>query len=110
MDKNISVSEQRKEKKDLPRVNVGDHVKVYVKIREADKIRSHPFEGTVIAKKKRGNHFSFTVRRISFGEGVEKVFQGNSPQLEKIEVLKSTKVKRAKLYYLRQRVGKKATL
>jgi large subunit ribosomal protein L19 len=110
MHKKISALEQSCKKKDLPDISIGDHVKVYVKIREGDKIRMHPFEGTLIAKKKRGVHLSFTVRKVSFGEGVEKVFQANAPSIEKIDVLKSTKVKRAKIYYLRKRVGKKASL
>ncbi|PIQ88874.1 MAG: 50S ribosomal protein L19 [Candidatus Omnitrophica bacterium CG11_big_fil_rev_8_21_14_0_20_42_13] len=110
MNKKISELEQKQIRNDLAEVNIGDRVKVYVKIQEGDKIRAHPFEGTVIAKKGSGARQSFTVRRISFGEGVEKVFLRHSPTIERIEVLKSTKVKRAKIYYLRGRVGKKASL
>ena len=110
MHKKIAELEKTQLRDDLPKLNIGDHVKVYVKIREGDKIRSHPFEGTLIAKKGSGPRAAFTVRRISFREGVEKVFLMNSPSIEKINVMKSTKVKRAKIYYLRKRIGKKAIL
>ncbi len=95
-------------KKDLPVFNVGDTLRVHVRTQEADKIRVHPFEGTVIAKKGKGISESFTLRKISYGEGVEKIFQLHSPNLEKIEVLQKGKVRRAKLYYLREKTGKKA--
>ncbi|HDZ77647.1 MAG TPA: 50S ribosomal protein L19 [Candidatus Omnitrophica bacterium] len=110
MHKKIAELEKKQLRDDLPELNIGDHVKVYVKIREGDKIRSHPFEGTLIAKKGSGPRTAFTVRRISFREGAEKVFLMNSPAIEKIDVMKSTKVKRAKIYYLRKRKGKKAIL
>lgn len=97
-------------KKDLPAFNVGDTVKVIVKIPEGpDKVRLHPFEGVVIAKKGSGLRMSFTVRKVSYGEGIERVFPLHSPTIESIEVLRSGKVKRAKLYYLRGKVGKRAT-
>ncbi|MEW6009326.1 MAG: 50S ribosomal protein L19 [Candidatus Omnitrophota bacterium] len=95
-------------KKDLPIFNVGDTLRVHVRTQELDKIRVHPFEGTVIAKKGRGISETFTLRKISFGEGVEKIFQLHSPNLEKIEVLQKGKVRRAKLYYLRKKTGKGA--
>ncbi|MEK6714756.1 MAG: 50S ribosomal protein L19 [Candidatus Omnitrophota bacterium] len=95
---------------DLPKINIGDHIKVYVKIPEGDKIRLHPFEGTVIARKGSGLSSAITVRKVSFGEGVEKVFMVHSPSIQSVEVVRSSKVKRAKLYYLREKVGKKATL
>lgn len=106
----ISLLEESQLKKGLPDINIGDHVVVYTKIPEGDKIRLHPFEGTVIAKKGSGLRCSFTVRKLSFGEGIEKVFPLHSPSIERIEVNKSSRQKRAKLYYLRGRLGKKATL
>lgn len=96
-------------KKDIPAFNVGDTVRVMVKIPEADKVRLHPFEGVVIAKRGNGIKENFTVRKVSYGEGIERVFPINSPSIERIEVLRSGKVKRAKLYYLRGKVGKRAT-
>jgi large subunit ribosomal protein L19 len=97
-------------KKDIPKFNVGDVVKVLVKIPEGpDKIRLHPFEGIVIARKGSGIRQSFTVRKVSYGEGIERVFPLYSPNIDKIEVLRSGKVRRAKLYYLREKIGKRAT-
>ena len=90
---------------------VGDSVKVFVKIKEGDKERLQAFIGTVIAHDNgKGNSATFTVRRISFGVGVEKVFPVNSPFIERIEVERSARVRRAKLYYLRNLTGKKARL
>ncbi|MDP1852823.1 MAG: 50S ribosomal protein L19 [Candidatus Omnitrophota bacterium] len=106
----VTLLEQAQLRTDLPKINIGDHVKVYVKIPEGDKIRLHPFEGTVIAKKGSGLRLTITVRKVSFGEGVEKVFIVHSPSIKNIEVAGSVKVKRAKLYYLRKKVGRKATL
>ncbi|MFH1678017.1 MAG: 50S ribosomal protein L19 [Candidatus Omnitrophota bacterium] len=108
MDK-IKLIEKEYTKKDVPDFRAGDTVKVMTKILEGDKIRLHPFEGIVIATKGKGYRSSFTVRKISYGEGVERVFPVSSPQIERIEVLRRSKAKRAKLYYLRQRVGKAAT-
>jgi large subunit ribosomal protein L19 len=108
MDK-IKLIEQEYTKKEIPGFKIGDTVKVMSKILEGDKIRLHPFEGIVIARKKRGLRSSFTVRKISYGEGVERVFPTYSPQIESIEVLHRGKARRAKLYYLRKRVGKAAT-
>ncbi|MFH0826433.1 MAG: 50S ribosomal protein L19 [Candidatus Omnitrophota bacterium] len=97
-------------KKEIPKFNVGDTVKILVKIPEGpDRVRLHPFEGVVIAKKGSGIRESFTVRKVSYGEGIERVFPTYSPSIERIEVLRSGKVKRAKLYYLRGKVGKQAT-
>lgn len=97
-------------KKDIPKFNVGDTLKVLVKIPEGpDKIRLHPFEGVVIAKGAQGVRETFTLRRVSYGEGIERLFSLNSPSIERIEVLRSGKVKRAKLYYLRNKIGKRAT-
>ena len=95
-------------RKDLPAFDVGDTIKMRIKVKEADKVRIHPFEGTVIKKTGHGLGASFTVRKISFGEGVERTFPINSPVIEKIEVVSKGVVKRAKLYYLRDRLGKKA--
>ncbi|MDP8263618.1 MAG: 50S ribosomal protein L19 [Candidatus Ancaeobacter aquaticus] len=97
-------------KKDVPTCKVGDSVKVSVKIIEGEKERTQLFAGTVIAIKGSGINKSFTVRRISFGEGVERVFQFHSPRVEKIEVVKSGRVRRAKLYYIRGKVGKQSKI
>lgn len=96
--------------KEVPAFGVGDTVKVLVKIPEGpDKTRLHPFEGVVIAKKGSGLRMSFTVRKVSYGEGIERVFMLYSPAIERIELKRQGKVKRAKLYYLRGKVGKRAT-
>ena len=95
-------------KKDLPEINVGDTVRVGVKIKEGDRERIQAFEGTVIAKKHGGIAETFTVRRTSYGVGVERVFPVNSPFVEKVEVVRHGKVRRAKLFYLRSRTGKAA--
>lgn len=109
MDK-IKMIEQAYIKKDMPKFNVGDTVKVLVKIVEGpDKVRLHPFEGVVIAKNGTGVKTSFTVRKVSYGEGIERVFPLYAPSIERIELIKSGQVKRAKLYYLRGKVGKRAT-
>jgi large subunit ribosomal protein L19 len=108
MDK-IKLIEQEYTKKEYPKFGVGDTVKVMTKIPEGDKVRLHPFEGVVLAIKGRGTNTCFTVRKVSSGEGVERVFVLYSPNIERIEVLKHGKVQRAKLYYLRNKVGKSAT-
>jgi large subunit ribosomal protein L19 len=95
-------------KSDLPAFKVGDGVRVHTKVREGDKERVQIFSGIVIARKGHGIHESFTVRRISYGEGVERVFPVNSPNIEKIEVERESEIMRARLYYLRDRVGKRA--
>jgi large subunit ribosomal protein L19 len=87
---------------------VGDGVRVHTKVREGDKERVQVFAGVVIAHKGSGIHETFTVRRISYGEGVERVFPVNSPNIEKIEVEKESENGRARLYYLRERTGKAA--
>jgi len=97
-------------KKEVPQFNIGDTVKVLTKIPEgADKFRLHPFEGVVIAKSGSGIKLNFTVRKVSFGEGIERVFPLYSPSIERIELIRSGKVKRSKLYYLRSKIGKHAT-
>jgi large subunit ribosomal protein L19 len=89
--------------------NVGDSVRVHTKVVEGDKERIQVFAGIVIGRRGRGLNENFTVRRISYGEGVERVFPVNSPRVEKIEVERQGRVRRAKLTYLRKRVGKSAT-
>lgn len=91
---------------DLPQLNIGDTVKVFFKVIEGTRERVQMFEGTIISKKGAGISETFTVRRISYGVGVERVFPVNSPKIDKIEVSRTGKVRRAKLYYLRDRVGK----
>jgi len=100
------VSEQLKT--DVPQFGIGDGVKVYVRIVEGEKTRTQLFEGTVIARHGGGISETFTVRRVSYGVGVEKTFPIHSPNVEKIEIFRRAKVRRAKLYYLRDRVGKAA--
>ena len=95
-------------KEQAPEFNVGDTVRVGVNIREGDKERVQYFEGTVIARKGSGVAATFTVRRISYGVGCEKVFPVHSPSIVSVTTVRRGKVRRAKLYYLRDRVGKKA--
>ena len=95
-------------KENAPEFHVGDTVKVYGKIKEGNRERIQVFEGTVIAKKHGGVSETVTVRRVSYGVGVERTFPVNSPIIDKVEVVRKGKVRRAKLYYLRDRVGKAA--
>ena len=95
-------------KKDIPPFKVGDGVRVHTKVREGDKERIQIFSGIVIARKGSGIHETFTVRRISYGEGVERVFPVNSPNIEKIEIELESEPMKARLYYLRDRLGKAA--
>ena len=95
-------------KAEPPKVSIGDTVRVHLRVKEGNRERIQVFEGTVIAKKHGGIEESFTVRRISYGIGVEKVFPLHAPSVEKVEVVRKGKVRRAKLYYLRDRVGKAA--
>ena len=99
---------EKYQKSEVPTANVGDTVRVHIHIKEGNRERIQVFEGTVIAKKHGGIEETFTVRRISYGIGVEKVFPVHSPAIEKIELVRHGKVRRAKLYYLRDRVGKGA--
>ena len=94
--------------KEMPPVLVGDTVKVHVKVKEGARERIQVYEGIVIAKKHGGIEETITVRRMSYGIGVEKVFPLHAPSVEKVEVVRKGKVRRAKLYYLRDRVGKAA--
>ena len=93
---------------DLPELQIGDYVKVYIKIKEGNRERIQMFEGTLIAMKHGGIQQTFTVRRVSYGVGVEKTFPVHSPKIDRIEIVRHGKVRRAKLYYLRDRVGKAA--
>ena len=95
-------------KKDITPFKVGDGVRVHTKVREGDKERIQIYSGIVIARKGHGIHETFTVRRISYGEGVERVFPVNSPNIEKVEVERESEPMRARLYYLRRRTGKAA--
>ena len=95
-------------KEEKPEIKIGSTVKVHVKIREGERERIQIFEGTVIAKNNSGISETFTVRRISYGVGVERVFPVHSPNVDKVEIVRDGKVRRAKLYYLRDRVGKSA--
>jgi len=99
---------EKHKKANVPNVAIGDTVKVHLKVKEGNRERIQIFEGTVIAKKHGGIEETFTVRRISYGIGVEKVFPVHAPSIEKVEVVRHGKVRRAKLYYLRNRVGKAA--
>ena len=93
---------------DLPQLNVGDTVHVYIKVKEGTRERIQMFEGTIIAKKHGGIAETFTVRRVSYGVGVEKTFLVHSPNIDHIDIVRKGKVSRAMLYYLRDRVGKAA--
>ncbi len=93
---------------DLPKLEIGDFIKVHAKIKEGNRERIQVFEGTVIALKGSGLKETFTVRRVSYGVGVERIFPVNSPRIDHIEVVRKGVVRRAKLYYLRDRVGKAA--
>lgn len=108
--KQIDLVESSHLKKDIPKFNTGDTVCVYVKIKEEDKVRIQAFEGTVISKRGRGMKARFIVRKVSYGEGVERIFLLHSPLIERIEVVKTGKTRRAKLYYLRKKIGKKSKI
>lgn len=95
---------------DLPVIRIGDTIKVHVKIREGEKERIQIYEGTLIARKNKGISQTITVRKISFGVGVERIFPVNAPVIDKIDVVRSGAVRRAKLYYLRGLKGKAARL
>ena len=110
MSKIIEAIEQEQMDKEIPQFAPGDTVVVQVKVREGNRERLQAFEGVVIAKRNRGLNSSFTVRKISHGEGVERVFQTHSPSIGAIEVKRRGDVRRAKLYYLRERSGKSARI
>ncbi len=106
----LKLISQSSMKADKPEIRIGDYVKVGVKIREGDKERVQLFEGTVIAQKHGGISETFTVRRVAYGVGVERVFPIHSPNVVSVEVVRHGRVRRAKLYYLRDRVGKAARI
>jgi large subunit ribosomal protein L19 len=110
MSKIIDAIEQEQMGKDIPEFSPGDTVIVQVKVKEGNRERLQAFEGVVIAKRNRGLNSSFTVRKISHGEGVERVFQTYSPLVDSIKIKRRGDVRRAKLYYLRGRTGKAARI
>jgi large subunit ribosomal protein L19 len=110
MSKIIEAIEQEQMGKEIPEFSPGDTVVVQVKVKEGTRERLQAFEGVVIAKRNRGLNSSFTVRKISHGEGVERVFQTYSPVVNSVELKRRGDVRRAKLYYLRGRTGKAARI
>jgi large subunit ribosomal protein L19 len=109
MDK-IKAIEAKYAKKDVPQFSIGDTIKVFIKIIEEDKQRLQGFEGMVIAKKGSGTRETFTLRRVSYGEGLERTFSIHSPGIDKIELIRQGRTRRAKLYYLRKKVGRKTMI
>ena len=110
MNEIIRSIEAKQIRSDLPQFNVGDTVRVWVKVVEGNRERLQAFEGTVIAKRNGGIRETFTVRRVSYGIGVERTFPLHSPRVDHIEVIRRGKVRRAKLYYLRNLQGKAAKI
>ncbi|MBI3665978.1 MAG: 50S ribosomal protein L19 [Acidobacteria bacterium] len=110
INRSMQVVYDSKKRADVPRMNPGDTVRVHVKIKEGDKERLQAFEGTLIARKNQGLGETITVRKISFGHGVERIFPVHSNVIDHIDVVRSGRVRRAKLYYLRERRGKAARL
>ena len=106
----LSAIEKKELRTDIPEFGVGDTVRVHVKIKEGDKERIQVFEGIVIAYKRGDNRSTFTVRKTSFGQGVERIFPLHSPVIDQIEVARKGRVRRAKLYYLRNLKGKAARI
>lgn len=106
----LSSIESEQIKSDAPALRPGETVRVHVKVVEGEKERTQVFEGIVIALSGKGNRAMFTVRKISYGVGVERIFPIHSPRIEKVDVVSRGKVRRAKLYFLRERSGKKARL
>ena len=104
----LKIISQGSIKTELPEFNIGDTVKVSVNIKEGDRERIQMFEGTVIARKGSGVAETFTVRRVSYGVGVERIFPLHSPNVKNVQVIRYGKVRRSKLYYLRNRLGKAA--
>ncbi len=102
--------EKEQVRTDLPDFRPGDTIKVHVKIKEGDKERIQVFEGVVIRKRRGASRSTFTVRKVSYGVGVERIFPTNSPAIDRIEIVQRGKVRRAKLYYLRQLKGKAARI
>ena len=108
MNEILRAIEAEQMRNDLPNFNVGDNVKLHFKVKEGNRERIQMFEGTVIKRQNGGLRETFTVRRLAYGVGVERTFPVNSPIIEKMEVTRRGKVRRAKLFYLRDRVGKAA--
>ncbi|MEN8075490.1 50S ribosomal protein L19 [Clostridioides difficile] len=108
MNEILRAIEAEQMRNDLPNFNVGDTVKLHVKVKEGNRERIQMFEGTVIKRQNGGLRETFTVRRVAYGVGVERTFPVNSPIIEKMEITRRGKVRRAKLFYLRDRVGKAA--
>ena len=108
MNEILRAIEAEQMRNDLPNFNVGDNVKLHVKVKEGNRERIQMFEGTVIKRQNGGLRETFTVRRVAYGVGVERTFPVNSPIIEKMEVTRRGKVRRSKLFYLRDRVGKAA--
>ena len=108
MNEILRAIEAEQMRNDLPNFNVGDNVKLHVKVKEGNRERIQMFEGTVMKRQNGGLRETFTVRRVAYGVGVERTFPVNSPIIEKMEVTRRGKVRRAKLFYLRDRVGKAA--
>ena len=108
MNEIIRSIEQKQLRTDLPKISIGDTVRVWVKVVEGSRERLQAFEGTVMAKRNGGIRETFTVRRVSYGIGVERTFPYNSPRIGRIEVVRHGVVRRAKLFYLRDRAGKAA--
>ncbi|MDD4816082.1 MAG: 50S ribosomal protein L19 [Clostridia bacterium] len=106
----VDIIEKENEKKDAPMVNVGDTVKVFYKIKEGEKERIQAYEGVVIAKKNGSVRESFTVRRVSFGVGIERTFPVHSPLIDHVDVVRKGSPRRAKLYYVRNLTGKAAKI
>jgi large subunit ribosomal protein L19 len=106
----IRAIERQQIREDLPAFQVGDTIKVHYKIIEGQRERTQVFQGVVIRRHGASNRETFTVRKVSFGVGVERTFPVNSPKIDKIEIVSRAKVRRAKLYYLRDKVGKAARL
>lgn len=104
------ISKENLRKDELPKIKIGDNVKISVRIKEGGKERLQVYSGVVIARKGGGSTETMTVRRVSFGEGMERIFPLHSPSIAKIVVESSSKVRRAKLYFLRERSGKVARL
>ena len=108
MNEIIRAIEKEQIREDLTQFNIGDTIKVHVRIKEGNRERIQVFEGTVIKKQNGGLRETFTVRRVAYGVGVERTFPINAPIIDKIDVVRRGKVRRAKLFYLRDRVGKAA--
>ena len=110
MNEIIRSIEQKQLRTDLPKISIGDTVRVWVKVVEGSRERLQAFEGVVIAMRNGGVRETFTVRRVSYGIGVERTFPMHSPRVDHVEIIRSGKVRRAKLYYLRNLQGKAAKL